>query len=116
MSDKDGSFLIEYRAGSAYLTVNPPQDGGRPVYREDVINRMKILGVSTVCADTVAEAVNRSDGITVLLIEWPRGADLMSKVEVTVAKDQMSAALKLSAPKKGGGAPSFEEIRDQLTN
>lgn len=112
--DKDGTFLIEYRAGSAYLTVNPPEGNGRPVYLEDVINRMKILGISTICSDTVAEAVNRSSGAAVELIDWPRGADLMSKVEISVAEDLMSATLRLTAPKKGGGLPSLAEIKEQL--
>lgn len=112
--DRDGVFLIEYRAGSAYLTVNPPEGSGRPVYLEDVINRMKILGVSTICADVVAGAVNRSDGEAVELIAWPRGADLMSKVDISVAGDLMSATFRLSAPKKGGGVPTIEEIKGEL--
>lgn len=115
MPDKDGSFLIEYRSGMAFLTVHPPDGDGRPVYREDVLNRMKILGVSTVCADTVNEAVNHPVGNPVELVEWPRGADLMSQIEILVAEDSMSAVLRLSAPKKGGGVPPLEEIRNQLT-
>jgi len=114
MPDKEGSFLIEYRAGAAYLTVNPPIGNGRPVYLEDVINRMKILGVSTVCADTVSQAVNRAEGEAVELIEWPRGAELMSKVDISVAENLMSATLRLSAPKKGGGVPSLQDIKNEL--
>ncbi len=115
MPDRNGSFLLEYRAGSAYLTVYPPEGAGRPVYIEDVINRMKILGISTICADTVAEVVSKSEGIAVRLIEWPHGADLMSKVEISVAPDLMSTTLRLSAPKKGGSIPTLEDIRQQLS-
>ena len=116
MPDKDGSFLIEYRSGTAFLTVHPPEGEGRPVYREDVLNRMKILGVSAVCADKVAEAVNHPDGNPVELIAWPRGADLMSRVDITVAEDAMSAFVKLGAPKKGGSVPTYKEIRNQLND
>jgi uncharacterized protein len=114
MPDRDGSFQLEYRAGLAYLTVQPPEENGRPVYLEDVINRMKILGISTICADTVAEAVNQAEGTPVELIEWPHGVDLMSKAEITLAEDHMSATLRLSEPKKGGGIPALDDIKAQL--
>jgi len=43
----NGRFELFYRKGWAYLTVYPPAGAGRPVYPEDIENRMKMLGVLT---------------------------------------------------------------------
>ncbi len=107
---RDGTFLIEYSSGWAYLTVKPPLGGGRPVYSEVVFARMKILGVSAICAEAVSDIVSRAEGRAEKLIEWPQGVELSAKPVLSIAEDGMSAMLSLRPPKKGGGVPTTSEI------
>ena len=107
---RDGRFTIEYSEGWAYLTVDPPQPEGRPVYSEDVLARMRILRISTVCADVVSELVSRADGERSKLVEWPNGIDLSAKPSLEIRTDGLSATVSLRPPRKGGGVPSAEEI------
>jgi uncharacterized protein len=107
---RDGTFVIEYSEGWAYLTVTPPPPEGRPVYGEDVLARMKILRISTICADVVSEVVKRADGQRSKLIEWPHGIDLSAKPSLAIRPDGLSATVRLRPPRKGGGVPTAEEI------
>jgi uncharacterized protein len=106
----DGSFELYYRRGLAYLIVYPPVDDGRPVYHEDVENRMKILGVPRPPGGVVREAVERAEGRPVPLVEWPGGERLASTITCGVADDEMSAWVEVTAPRKGAAPPELDDV------
>ncbi len=111
---RDGRFELYYHHGWAYLSVYPPREGGRPVYHEDVTNRMRILGCPHVSARLVREVVERADGQPFRLVEWPGGERLASAISVTVAEDGMVATVTVSRPLKGAAAPTTEDVLEAL--
>ncbi|MFW5742375.1 MAG: FapA family protein [Spirochaetota bacterium] len=106
----DGHFELYYRHGWAYLAVHPPLDAGRPVYHEDVENRMRILGVPRVASQAIREVVERAEGTAVPLVEWPGGERLASVITCGVSDDEMSAWVEISAPHKGAAPPTPEDV------
>ncbi len=110
----DGHFELYYRHGWAYLAVHPPIEDGRPVYHEDVENRMRILGVPRVPSGTLREIVERADGTAVPLVEWPAGERLASVITCGVADDEMSAWVEISEPRKGAAPPTPDDVLDAL--
>ncbi|HAE22407.1 MAG TPA: hypothetical protein DCG47_08825 [Spirochaetaceae bacterium] len=112
---ENGKFELYYRAGWAYLAVFPPQGSGRPVYPEDIENRMRLLGVPSVSARTLRQAIQEASGTPMALIEWPNGRALASELSVSIAKDGMSAYLTASHPKKGAAPPTLAELLAALS-
>lgn len=110
----DGHFELYYRHGWAYLSVDPPLEDGRPVYHEDVENRMRILGVPKVPSGTVREIVEHADGTAVPLVEWPGGERLASVISCGVSDDEMSAWVEVGAPHKGAAPPTPEDVLSAL--
>ncbi len=111
---RDGRFELYYHHGWAHLTVHPPREGGRPVYHEEVTNRMRILGCPHVSARLVREVVERADGQPFRLVEWPGGERLASAISVAVAEDGMRATATVSRPLKGAAPPTTEDVLDAL--
>ncbi len=107
---ENGKFELYYREGLAYLAVYPPQGSGRPVYPEDIENRMRLLGVPSVGAKALRDAIEEASGTAVALVEWPNGRSLASELTVDIAKDGMSAYLRASHPKKGAAPPTLAEL------
>ncbi len=111
---RDGHFDLFYSKGWAYLTVFPPEDGGSPVYYEDVQNRMRLLGVPRVGFSEIRNIVERAAGRPEKLIEWPEGASLASVITVAVAEDAMTAEVEISPPRKGALAPTIGDVVEAL--
>ncbi|MFP4644954.1 MAG: flagellar assembly protein A, partial [Spirochaetales bacterium] len=107
---RDGSFEVYYQDGYACLSVYPPQASGRPVYAEDVENRLKLLGVPKVPRSRIREVIERADRTPTPLVYWPGGRNLGAKVQVDVSDDGLEAWLVISAPRKGGAPPSRKDI------
>jgi len=101
----NGKFELYFRRGWAYLPVHPPTGTGRPVYPEDIENRMKLLGVPQVSVREIWDYVDAASGELVALIAWPNGQALAAGIKVDIAKDGMSAFVTISAPKKGAAPP-----------
>ena len=110
----DGHFELYYRHGWAYLAVHSPIEDGRPVYHEDVENRMRILGMPRVPSGTLREIVERADGTAVPLVEWPAGERLASVITCGVADDEMSAWVEIGEPRKGAAPPTPDDVLDAL--
>ena len=111
---RDGQFQLYYRKGWAYLSVEAPQGNGRPVYSEEVENRMKVLRVPRVSGRTIREIVEAADGQPVALVEWPDGRSLAAAVTVSVAEDGMTAWVSVAAPRKGAAPPTVEDVLDEV--
>lgn len=114
MANPDGRFELYYRDGWAHLVVHPPTGDGRPVYHEDVTNRMRMLGVPRVSTSVIRELVDDASGQTVPLVEWPGGERLASAIAVAISDDGMSASVTVSAPRKGAAGPTREDVERAL--
>ena len=111
---ENGKFDLFYRKGWAYLTVSPPEGTGRPVYPEEVENRMKLLGVPRVGAKTIRDLIEKGSGEAVPLVEWPGGRSLAASIIVDIAGDGMSASITVRPPKKGAASPMLSEVLEEL--
>jgi uncharacterized protein (DUF342 family) len=110
----DGAFSLFYQKGWAWLVVRAPQGKGRPVYLEDVENRMRLLGIPRVSAKTLREIIESASGEQSPLVEWPDGDCLRAAVHVSVDESAMSARLSVEPPKKGAAPPTADEIEEAL--
>ncbi len=110
----DGTFSLFYRDGWAYLCVNPPAESGKPVYPEEIENRMRILEVPKVRRRTLEEIIDAGEGVPVPLVEWPAGKHLAASFKVEIAEDEMTAWVTVYPPKKGGEPPTRGEIMREL--
>lgn len=110
----DGRFELYYRDGWAHLVVFPPAADGRPVYHEDVENRMRVLGVPRPAAGLVRAAVDGASGEPIPLVEWPDGERLASVITVGVADDEMSAWVEVTPPHKGAAPPRVDDVLARL--
>jgi hypothetical protein len=110
----DGFFELYYQHGWAWLTVFPPDEHGKPVYYEEIRNRMRLLEMPNVTYDMVNEIIREAAGIPQPLVEWPEGSRLASHIGVSLADDEMAAYVEISSPKKGAAAPTVEDVVEQL--
>ena len=112
---KETSFNLFYRRGWVYLTVYP-QDQGRTIYPEEIVNRMRLLGMPTVRANRLREIIESQRGTPEPLTEWPEGARLASEIRVEIDEAEMSASVTVTPPKKGAAPPQPEEIEEALAD
>lgn len=101
IADRHG-FSLRYQDGMAVLIVSPRREGQRQIYVDDVMARMKLLGIPSVPAKRIREIVDRGSGIPEKLVEWPAGKRLCAKVEIWVSEDGMEAVAKTEEAKSGG--------------
>ncbi len=106
----DGQFDLFYRNGWMYLTVYPLETGRAPVYREDVQNRMRLLGVPRVSGSRIREIIDQATGSPEPLVEWPEGSRLASKISVSVSEDEMHAWVEIDPPKRGAAPPTTDDV------
>ncbi|HQJ04954.1 MAG TPA: hypothetical protein PLI57_01075, partial [Spirochaetota bacterium] len=85
----DGYFKINYIDGAAYLTVYPPKGSGKPVYSEEVLNRMKLLNIKWISNLYIKDIIDRATGIPEKLTDWPEGADFRATIVVKIGDDKM---------------------------
>ena len=108
--DHNGYFKIFYRDGFAYLIVYPPVGMGRPVYEDDIINRMKLLNIPSVSPLMIRDMIDRARQIPEKLTEWPMGAEFRANIGITVSEDKMTAIMNIQPPLRGGASPTLDEI------
>jgi uncharacterized protein (DUF342 family) len=93
-------FDLQYLDGHACLIV--PHSSVGTVYPEEVLARMRLLGMPRVREKVIEEAIELSSGEPIPLVAWPDGARLQGRVEIEVADDAMSASAVFVPPKRGG--------------
>jgi len=95
-------FLLKYQDGMAVLLVTPREDGQRQIYVDDVMGRMKLLGIPSVPAEKIREIIERASGVPEKLIEWPAGESLSAKIKIRVSEDGMEAIAEAEKARYGG--------------
>jgi uncharacterized protein (DUF342 family) len=110
----DGSFSVFYQNGWAWLMVRPPEGRGKPVYPEEIENKMKILKVPRVPTRILRERIENPSGRPERLVEWPDGDLLAASIRVRVDESAMTAWLTVDPAKKGAAPPTADEILETL--
>ena len=95
------TFDIFYSGGYACLRVYPHQAA---VYPEEIIGRLKILGITNVLREKILKAIDEKSGETVRLVRWRDGEKLGPTVEIDISEDGMKAFIRVQ-PEKQGGEP-----------
>ena len=101
ITDRYG-FLLRYKEGMAVLIVPPRGERQRQVYADDVMGRMKLLGIPSVSARRIREILVRASGKPEKLIEWPAGERLCARTKIRVSEDGMEAVAEVKEAKPGG--------------
>jgi len=114
--ETDGKFDLFYRGGWAYLVVHPPLPHGRPVYPEDVENRMRLLGVPPVRTKVIRRIIDAAQGTPESLVEWPAGRALEATINVRISEDAMSASVVVQPPKRGAAPPEVSDVIEALNH
>ncbi len=99
---KSERFDIFYKDGWAWLTVFPPPPGRRTVYPEEILGRLKLLGITAVRKQQLYTILESSAGTPQKLVPWPEGEQRAPRISLTVSKDAMSAMLTISEGRAGG--------------
>lgn len=116
LHEKDGSFRLYYRQGWAVLTVFPPQPQGRPVYPENVYNKMRILRIPSYNQAAIVSVVQEAAGEPVPVVPWPDGEKLTQTLSVEIREDGMQAAITVSPPQYGGEPLSISKLENALAD
>ncbi|MBE7413236.1 MAG: FapA family protein [Leptospiraceae bacterium] len=106
---ENGFFQIESKNGLAYLKVTRPGRNGSPVELNDVINRLKLFGISNFDKGVITKIIENADGNEYEIAKWSDKSEDMN-LEIEISEDKMSAYITLSPPKHGGRLLSTEEI------
>ncbi len=114
--NKAGKFELVYSEGYAELTVSPPEGDGLPVYPEEILGRMKLLGIPSVRLQLIVTIVNNGSSLPERLVEWPEGALLSSKISIKASGDLMTAEATITSPRPGGGLLTLKDIKRELEN
>jgi len=110
----NGTFALFYRKGWAWLTVYPPEGKGKPVYSEEIENKMKVLKIPKVPARILRDLIADASGIPERLVEWSDGDQLSSAIHISLDENEMIARVTVDAPKKGAAPPAADEILEAL--
>jgi len=109
-NNTDKRFSLYYRNGYAVLRVYPADSPDKRVFPEEIMSRMKILGIPMVRMIQIEEIIDRADGSIEKLVEWPAGAHLSPGLQLRVSEDRMKAEVMIESPKSGGGRVTEEQF------
>ncbi|HAK46096.1 MAG TPA: hypothetical protein DCO79_09310, partial [Spirochaeta sp.] len=98
----------------ACLTVYPSVEGGRTVYPEDVIGRLKVLDVRGARRQKIFDIIDEAAGEPVPIASWPEGKKLGPKISLETAEDRMSATVTIQPELQGGEPLSVGMIKNFL--
>ncbi|MDX1958950.1 MAG: FapA family protein [Leptospiraceae bacterium] len=109
-NNEDGSFQIKSQGGFAHLTVFPSGKNGKPVRVDEVVGRLKLLGIERYERKLVEKTVKEAKAEPVALVAWTGGDAVDSRVEIDVTPDKMNVYINVHPPKFGGRILSKGDI------
>jgi len=111
---KDRNFTIFYRNGWAMLQATAPSMRSKPLYPDEILNYMKLLGMDPVRSRVIEELLEQSDGSAVRLTPWPDGERLSARVEILIQEGAMEVSIQVHPPKPGGEPVSLKLLQEAL--
>lgn len=111
---KNKGFRITYEKDGVFLTVFKPADFLSKVNENDLLNLIHRKRIRNYNANSVTEAVRKSDGVPVKIAEAQEEARVDAVVEAIISQDKMRGFVKLIPPEGDGTPPTVEAIVQAL--
>lgn len=109
LGDLDGAFTIVLQADGYYLTVIGPTGKGTPVSTDQVLEKLKALGVQP-DLETIDRIIQEGDGSSVKVADLVSSATGPCLVKISFSKDNMEAYAVAAGP----GLPTPREVEEVL--
>ncbi len=110
---QDGIRLVEYKDDGVYLTVLPPQNGGRALNPEDVVKDIEARKIKDVEYIKVRQAVREMRGEPVYIAPPQKEVIEDAVVNVEISKNKMEAYLTVY-PARGGKPATRQDVENAL--
>lgn len=110
----DGFVEIRYSADGVYLAVFPPEEDGKRVELNAVMDRLERKQIRNVNREAVELAVRKADKTSLRIADVQEEISVNSTVSVLVAPDRMKAYVTFTPP-ENGRMLTMEEVLEALS-
>ena len=111
MKYKNSFFRLEIRDDGTYLDIYPPQNGGRPLDHQEVMDYIERHGVLDFSAEKLKMVLeSHSDTAARIRISEQKIETVHEEARVFTAKDMLSAYVRFYPPSNGGSS-SLQQMR-----
>jgi uncharacterized protein (DUF342 family) len=109
----DGFYQVLYKNDGVYLTVYPPEENGKRVDVQAVLDRLERKKVKNFDKDIVSIVVRKADKTPVKIAEPQEEESLNATADIMVSPDKMKAYISF-VPPENGRMMTKEEVIDFL--
>ena len=111
MKYKNSFFRLEIRDDGTYLDIYPPQNGGRPLDHQEVMDYIERHGVLDFSAEKLKMVLeSHSDTAARIRISEQKIETVHEEARVFTAKDMLSAYVRFYPPSNGGSLMTKREL------
>ncbi len=115
MTKRNGYFQLHLEEEGTYIRLFPQQDGGMPIDLSEVMSYLNDVKIYEYDLETLTKTLRMlSSPVTIKLME-KKISPVAAYVQVQIAKDRMTAAVRLYPPSNHGAPLSQEMILGSLT-
>ncbi|MGI6669447.1 MAG: hypothetical protein ACOX4M_08810 [Acetivibrionales bacterium] len=97
----DGFYQVLYKNDGVYLTVYPPEENGKRVDVQAVLDRLERKKVKNFDKDIVSIVVRKADKTPVKIAEPQEEVSLNATADIMVSPDKMKAYISFVPPENG---------------
>lgn len=115
MAKRNGYFQILMEEDGTYIRLLPPQEGGAPIDLTDLMTYLNDIGIRDYDLETLNKTVHAMNNTVIVKLTGARIAPVDAMVRVQVAKDNMSAAIRIYPPSAQGRKLNQSMILEALT-
>lgn len=113
---KDGDFTVRLASDGAYLKVTPPDEGGIPVEKDEILKELSFRAVNDINEERIDSTIENTDAVYVKVGDFIYNPVNDARPTVEVSDDEMQAFITVQEPGAGGADLTSSDITSFLRN
>ena len=106
----NGSFSLRLARDGVYLSVTAPRNGGEPVSREEILERIAEREVRVAHEDLLDEALERGDDVYVRIGEYDYNPINDTMLTISIEEEDMKVYITAVPPGRGGSDYGADDL------
>ncbi|MDC7220141.1 MAG: FapA family protein [Spirochaetales bacterium] len=112
----DGDFTVRLARDGAYLRVAAPQNGGKPVEREQIVSRINERGIKLTDETLLDSTLEHGDGLYVQIGEYDYKPINDTMLTITIEEADMKVYVTAISPGIGGSDYDADDLHSFFQN